>query len=260
MKVQNQLLMILILAGSCCFISCKKDKAGNKNNLVVSPPEQGPESGIYIPARLSSGKSNMIFSYTKTGALTKIDYEHGDSTILKFNTTSKPVEFRCYKSGILTSATVYSRNANGWIIKAQAYTVSGKDQTQAGFYTISYDSNGQITAVVYYDSNNRLVETQQYNYSPEGNLTGQKSAVLTANYSYDLNNGLFKQAGYAWVFALERENSLFLSVVNNIQQCNYTEKSQSNQQLNYVYNKAGYPTKITATALGLTATTNVIYQ
>jgi len=260
MKIHNRHLSILILSGLFFFISCKKDKAVPKNNLAIPAPELPQEPGIYIPAKLVTGKSNMIFSYTATAALSKVNYENGDSTVLKFNADGKPVEFRRYEDGKLVADTYYSRNANGFVIKAQMYLVTGKDQVKSGSYSVAYDSGGQITGVSYYDKNNRLLEEQQYGYSLSGNLAAQKSIVLNANYSYDLKNGLFKHVGYAWLFALEKESCLFLSAINNIQECSYPQETASNQLLSYIYNTAGYPTTITITALGVTTATKVTYQ
>jgi len=258
MKIQKLSLSILILWGCCFAVCCKKDKAAPKNPVAVSPPEQEQLPGVYVPKKLSTGKANMLFGYTKSGALTKVDYENGDSTVLKYNAEGKPLEFSCYETGKLILTTYYSRNADGWIIKAQTYKVTGKDQVKTGSYTVTY-SGSQIAAILYYNKDNRLLEEQQYSYTAAGNLTAQKSPLLTANYSYDLKNGLFKNVGYAWLFALEKENSLFLSGVNNIQNCSYPAESVSNQQLSYTYNTDGYPTAITITALGLSATTKVSY-
>jgi len=260
MKVQNQTLSILLLSGFCLFISCKKDKATTENSLAAPPTNTPVNPGIYIPAKLTSGKSNMIFSYTAAGALAKLNYENGDSTLMKFNSDGRPVEFRRYENGKMTTTTYYSRNANGLVIKAQTYQVTGKDQVKSGSYTITYGSGEQIMTVSYFDKDNRLLEEQQYGYTTTGNLAMQKSLLLTANYSYDLKNGLFKNVGYAWLFALEKESSLFLSAINNIQNCNYPLETGSNQLLGYEYNIAGYPTVITSKALGLTTIINVKYQ
>jgi len=260
MKIQTNLLFVLILSGLCGVVSCKKDKATPENNLAGPGPSAQPEPGIYIPAKLTSGKSNIIFSYTKAAALTKIDYENGDSTILKFNTAGKPLEFRSYESSKIVSASYYSRDLNGLITKAQVYRFVGKDEFKTGSYTITYGSDGKITTVAYYDKENRLLEEQQYGYTAEGNLATQKSALSDAAYSYDLKNGLFKNAGYAWLFALEKENSLFLSIVNNVERCTFPLENSGNQLMSYTYNNAGYPATITSTVLGITATAKVTYQ
>ena len=258
MKIQNIHLSILLLSVFFFFISCKKEKAAPTNNLAIPVPTVPQQPAVYIPAKLVTGKSNMIFSYSATGALTKVNYENGDSTVLKFNTDGKPVEFRRYEAGKLITDTYYSRNANGLVIKAQEYQVTGKDQVKSGSYTIVYGSSDQISVVSYFDKNNRLLEEQQYGYAISGNLIAQKSVLWNANYSYDVKNGLFKHVYYAWLFALENESCLFLSSVNNIKECSYPMETASNQLLSYAYNAAGYP--ITITGMGLTTAIKVIYQ
>jgi hypothetical protein len=260
MKSEIKYLFILIFAGWSSLNSCKKHEATPKNNLVDPKPEEPQNPSAYRPAKLTSGKSVILFSYTKAAALYKADYGDGDSTLLKFNTSGKPAELSRYANGKMVSTTYYSRDQNGNITKAQIYLVSGNDELKSGSYQIAYSSEGKIANVSYYDKDNRMVEEQVYGYTTAGNLSTQKSTLLTAQYGYDLKNGLFKNAGYAWLFALEKEGSLFLSVVNNIEQCSYPLVAGKNETFSYSYNTAGYPVAITTSVAGVTATAKVTYQ
>jgi YD repeat-containing protein len=260
MKAEIKYLFILILAGCSSLNSCKKHEVTSKNNLVDPNPEEAQNPSAYRPAKLTSGKSVILFNYNKAAALYKVDYGDGDSTLLKFNSSGKPVELSRYENGKMNSTTYYSRDQSGNITKAQIYLVSGNDELKSGSYQIAYSADGKISSVNYYDKDNRMVEEQLYTYTTAGNLSAQKSALLNAQYAYDEKNGLFKNAGYAWLFAVEDEGALFLSGVNNIAQCSFPLASGNNQTLNYTYNSAGYPVSITSTRSGLTTTTKITYQ
>lgn len=262
MKNRKHFFLILFFLGSGLFISCKKDHGTAKDNPGISLPGTGNK--IYIPDRLVTGKSNMSFSYTGANALSRIDYGNGDSTVLKFNTAGKPTSFTRYKAHEVVSVSYYNLDKDGTITGADQFAAlsAGGDSLYTGAYSITYNTDGKITKVVYLNKMGKTVSEQQYSYGETGNLNGQKSTVpaLTVDYLYDTSNALFRNVNYVWLFALEKESPLFLSAINNIKDCTYPSKAESNQASSYAYNEDGFPKTITTTASGLTSTSKVTYK
>lgn len=258
---KNQLLIPFFL-GCCFFISCKKGAAEDKIILANQPAAPDHETGIYIPAKLTTGKSETIFSYNAANVLAKIKYENGDSTVVKFNAAGKPTRLNRYKNGIYVHISYYTLTQDGMISEVEQYTVDSTGSRKVvGYLKLNYNSDKKINIVSYYTAA-QLIYTQQYSYSPTGNLLAQTSteATLNATYAYDTKNALFKNVENAWLFALEKENNLFLSVLNNIQTCSYPSNTAANSTNLYVYNAANFPKIITSTIKGVNTTTSVTYK
>jgi len=255
MKNQKQALQFLLFLGWILLISCKKNQNKDSDNFVIETP--GKENGIYIPAKISTGKSNMIFSYTADLALSKINYENGDSTTLKYTASGHPYRLYRYNAGIIISKSFYTLDKNGLIISAELF----KGPTKIGWYRITYTPTDQIATVTYSDSSGNLSDEQKYTYNKTGDLSNIKSAGSSlSDYQYDTKNALFKQVKYSWLFAIEKEDHLFLSSISNIQNCNYPNTSKQNETFSYLYNEGGYPKKITTKFGGQTSVATVTYQ
>jgi hypothetical protein len=263
MKNQNLPLLGLVLCWTTLFISCKKHAAVPENILAVEVPETGGGSKTYIPAQLKTGQLSSTFYYTESNALGSIKYDNGDSTQLKFSTSGKPVSIKRYKNKILVFASLYDVDSKGFITGAEQYTVNkGSEYVKTGSFKLTYNSDGKVDKVSYFNKSDVFLYEQQYSYASSGNLSAQNSseASLKAEYNYDAKNALFKNVNYTWLYALEKENPLFLSVINNVQQCNYPGKTTSNQTSTYTYNDAGFPKSITNTVAGVKESITVVYK
>lgn len=257
-------LIALFLMASTLFVSCKKHPAGTENNLTVPSPESGTDTGskTYLPVKLSSGKSALTFSYNANHALYKIKYGNGDSTELKYSSSGKALWFRRYKNKVLVYTCTYNVDDRGVITGAEQFTVpKNNDYLKLGSYELHYNTEGKISVVSYYDVEGIFLYDQQYHYDSRSNLDAQNSSEpsLKAGYTYDTKNALFKNVSNAWLFALEKENPLFLSVVNNMTGSSYPAKTENNQISTYLYNTVGFPQTITSTVLGVKTVNTVTY-
>lgn len=262
MRFNRKKLTLIILFGICITQACKKEKPTVKEVSQAIPPPIEITEKADLPIQLTSGKSKTVFSYTAALALSKIDYSHGDSVVLKYTSNGKPGDFFRYKSGKLIFNSQFSVDKNGLVVEADQYTILNGNYYFLGYYTLTYATNGQLTSISYYNPDNQLLNGQQKIYTVSGNLANDNSIVpdLMLSYQYDDKNGLFKNAAYTWLFVLEKENLLFLSVLNNIQQCNYPLMPDSNQNFSYVYNADKYPETINSTLKGISSSFTVTYK
>jgi hypothetical protein len=263
MKNQNLQLLGLMLCCTVLYISCKKHTAAPENIIPVEVPQPESSTKTYMPAQLKTSKMNSTYYYTESKALGSIGYDNGDSTQLKFSSSGKPVSTKRYKNKVLVFASLYDVDSKGFITGAEQYTVNkGSEYVKTGAFTLSYNSDGKVDKVSYFNKSDVFLYEQQYSYGSGGNLSAQTSseASLLAEYNYDAKNALFKNVGYAWLYALEKENPLFLSVINNVQQCSYPGKTTSNQTSTYTYNDASFPKSVTNTVAGVKESITVVYK
>jgi|GEM_PF-2512776 len=262
MRVPGKNTLLLFLLFEVSFtMACKKDKQPSKTILVEVPPEIEVPQKNYIPIQLGSGRSQMKLSYTSNHSISKIEYADGSSTVMSYTTDGKPFGLSRYNGKTLVFSNEYILDKNGIVVSVYQYILNEQGFNAIGHYDMTYNTQQQLIAVSYYDRYDKLLSDQHRTYDAIGNLTSEKSnsAELTTDYLYDDKNGLFKNVKYAWLLSVEKENKLFLSVLNNIRQCNYSLMPDSNQNFSYIYNINKYPETVSSTAKGITSSIAVTY-
>ena len=254
-------LLLLLLTVMILFTACKKDKATAEIPIVILPPAPVLENKTYLPERLNAGNSSIFFNYSAASALTEIDYGNGDKVTIQYDKNGYPYWLRRYINNELTYHADYFLNKDGLIIKAEMFTVRKKFEYSAGYYTLKYDQNKQPVTVSYYDDNDQLLQEQKNIFNASGNLLSETNGVhLLTSCNYDNKNGLFKNVKYAWLFALEKENPLLLSSINNLKDYINLPNPVHNKSFSYVYNPDNYPKTIHTTVNGVVSTTQVVYK
>jgi len=253
--------ILLVLTLTNFTVACKKNADEKTKTPEVEKPVPVIEDKSLLPVQLGSGNSKIILSYLDNHSISKIEYADGKTTVIRYNTSGKPVALMKYKDDELYAETDYRYDQNGFLTKGTKTTVSGIDYHPSGYFTLTY-SNSQLSNISYFNVDDKLMDTQQKTYNSTGTLVTDKSntASLMVNYDYDEKNGLFKKANYGWLLALEQENPLFLSSANNIKTVSYPMKAELNATYSYAYNASNYPETITISQNGKTTIYKVSYK
>jgi len=254
--------ILLVLTLTNFTVACKKNADEKTTVPEVEKPVAVIEEKLLLPVQLGSGNSKITFSYLENHSISKIEYAAGKTTVMRYNTSGKPVALMKYKNDELIAETDYRYDQNGLLTKGTKILISGDDYVAAGYYTLGYSSTAQLTTISYFNADGKLLDTQQKTYNSTGTLVTDKSnnASLMLNYGYDDKNGMFKLTNYGWLLALEQENSLFLSSESNIISVTYPMKAELNMSYSYVYNGSKYPETITTTVNGKSTNEKVIYK
>lgn len=252
------LFMAIIL-----FSACRKDKVIAKKITTVVPPQVNVPEKALLPTQMGTGKTKMLFDYTADYSLKKIEYGDGTSDVLNYDSKGKPSIFEHFQGSRLVFSIEYGLNKNGQVTRADhyAYPING-EMEGTGYFTFTYEDSGQISSISEYNNTDLLISQRLRTYASEGNLLSEKnsSAGMVCTYIFDDKNGLFKSTSYAWLFALERENSLFLSATNNVQSYSNALTPDSSQTFGYKYNTDKYPESISLTMNGKTTSSTVTYK
>jgi hypothetical protein len=248
MKVYLKILTVFLWTGYCMTMGCKKSDVqalkvdNSKPPLAIVPRNQ------LIPEQMGTGKTKMTYSYSADYSLCKIVYGDGTSTELEFTADGKPSYLTHYAGDDPTSLTQYKMDTKGQIISGTTYKITEDTYQMLRIFKILYKSDAQINTISYYDQHETLTKIEKWLYAENGNLikTQNNDGLITADFSYDDKNGLFKHVKYAWLFAIEEQNNLFQSGQNNISSCSYPSAVTRNQKISYTYNKDNYPENITS--------------
>lgn len=260
-QIKTSRSFLCVLTAMILFSSCKKDKPTAEIPVIILPPSPVQENKTYLPERLSTGNSSILFSYSATFALTEINYGNGDKVTLQYDKNEYPYRLRRYINNEPTFLADYFLDKNGLIITAEMFTIRKNVEFAAGYYTLKYDTNKQPVTISYYDNNDKLLQEQKNIFNSSGSLISETNGSnLLASYDYDIKNGLFKNVKYAWLFALEKENPLLLSSINNIKDYTDRPKPGNSRSFIYAYNQDNYPKTINTTVSGVVSTTQVIYK
>ncbi|SEB08906.1 hypothetical protein [Pedobacter hartonius] len=262
MKIHINILAFCLLTGFSVIPACKKAEPQTKAiHDTESPGGTGQEKAL-IPLQIGTGKSKITFSYTADNSLSKVEYGDGTSTVLKYNTSGKPSALMSYQGLELRSFTQYTLDKDGWVVRANKYLVTDQGYDDAGNDVFTYYTASRLSQISHYNLQNKLLGTSQKFYSASGNVIRDQNSIdaLSAGYLYDEKNGLFKNAGYAWLFAAEDGNKLFFSCINNVRACTYVLKPDLNQSFSYTYNTDGYPATVTSVSNGVTVSSKVTYR
>jgi len=253
--------ILLVLTLTNFTVACKKNADEKTKAPEVDKPVPVIEEKLLLPVQLGSGNSKIILSYLDNQSISKVEYADGKTTVIRYNTSGKPVALMKYKDDELYAETDYRYDQNGLLTKGTKTSVSGSDFHATGYFTLTY-SNSQLANISYFNVDDKLTDTQQKTYNSTGALVTDKSntASLMVNYAYDEKNGLFKQANYGWLLALEQENPLFLSYASNITTVSYPMKAEMSATYSYAYNTSNYPETITITQNGKNTAYKVSYK
>lgn len=263
MITQIKIKGLLLFATAIMILpaSCKKDKTPVEIKSTVPAPDPFKETKTYLPEKLTSGKSTISFNYSATLAITEIDYGNGDRVAVRYDAKGYPVILSRYKNNVITSAVDYFLNKEGQLIKAEMITILNETSSITGYYTVKYNTDNQPVTISYYDNNDKLLREQKNIFSSSGNLTSEENgSKIISSYDYDTKNGLFKNAGYTWLFILEKENPLLLSSINNVKEQTDRLNAVNSKKFSYAYNQDGYPETITTTINSVTSTTKIAYK
>lgn len=262
MKIKMKSIQLFLLAGLSLAAGCKKDKTGIENASAAIPPVINHGEKKFIPVQIGTNDPKTLFSYTSARSLSKIEYKDGKSTVMNYDQDGRPLALLRYQGSKLISSTEYQLDKNGVVNRGDQFAVTGTKYKNTGYYILTYNARGQLTGIGYYDTDDNLTGTQQKNYDAAGNLVSEQSslAALELNYTYDDRKGIFSNVKYAWLFAAEKESGLFLSVINNIRNCDVPKKPADNMSFNYIYNSDRYPETISTTIQGKTTNDKVIYK
>lgn len=263
MKVYTKSAVFLLLAIIGLTAGCKKSNAVLEKTIEVLPPETGSPQKTYLPTQMGTGTTKMQFTYTADQNLTKVQYGDGNIDVLTYNTGGKPSFFEQYTGTKLVHYTEYTLSNDGLVIRGDQFIVDKqKNMVGIGFFTLAYDNSKHLTSISYFDNGEALIGIQQRTYTSAGNLNSEKNSGgdLISSYLYDDQNGLFKNVNYAWLFAIEKGNSLFLSEVNNVRTYTNLLTPATSQNFTYVYNSNRYPDVISSTTNEKTESSAVTYK
>lgn len=262
MKVYLKILTTFLAMACCMPMACKKENPqAGKINELKPPVTIEPESKM-IPVQMGTGSSKITFSYTADYSLSKVVYGDGTSSKLEYNAAGQPLLFIHYDGDEIISYVQFKLDNSGRVIKGSRYKTVANADIYVEMFTISYSIDSQVYEISYYTPKQVLTHTEKRVYAANGNLVREENSngLLTADNLYDAKNGLFKNAGYGWLFALEEQNRLFLCGPNNISSCSYPAKPVNNQTFSYTYNSTQYPETVKATVNGVTLNYKVAYR
>lgn len=249
MKTNKKILLLLMGVG--LSVSCKKEKPGilvkTEDSTAVITPLPEEQRKTLVPVQVGSGKSRMIFTYRPDYSLSKIDYADGASTVLNYTKTGLPSSLMRYdRDGKLLLVSEYEPDNQGRIIRSDHYDLQSGDYKLIDYFTLQYTSSLQPAALKYYDYKGKLLNELQISYSAAGNRIADQliAGGLQVTYAYDDKNGLFKNAGFAWLLAVEKEHPLFYSLLNNLSTFKSNSDPDENKNFGYTYNADQYPAAI----------------
>jgi hypothetical protein len=248
MKVYLKILTVLLWAGCCILMGCKKAGPQAQKSDGSQPPVTTQPGNQLIPEQMGTGKSKMTYTYTADYSLCKIGYGDGTSTVLEFTADGKPSLLTHYEGSEPVYLTQYKLGSEGRILSGLSYEIADNIYVKQKSFRILYQSDTQISTINYYNERDLLIESENRLYAENGNLIKKQDSkgTETENYTYDDKNGLFKNVKYVWLFAIEEQNKLFQSAMNNISSCSYPSSATKNQKITYTYNRDNYPENITS--------------
>lgn len=245
--------------------ACKKDPKAAAATPVLMQPDP---TKVYMPHKIKG--SNFTTTYTYSGENADIlywvtkSYNFGDTVYsIFYDDLYQPQHFATSLNGVLISQTQYSLNANGEVIRGDVYNVKvdGYDDwygdlyglaTLKSYYTLTYNSSGQLSQVSYYHANGQKDYDEFFEYTPDGNIIGTHSAG-NSNLEYDNFNGIGKSVKNAHLFYIEGRDPLLFYTRNNPTKLNQTFRS-------YKYNVDKYPVEMSVMQPGGTRIFKIEYR
>lgn len=241
MKQIHSGLIAVIAAVFFGFTACKKD-------APISDPVSNPPK-TYYPLQIKGVTSSTIFKYTsKPGNLESLTKINRDSTIsywIIYNSSYLPDHLIHLVNNTVISHTYYTLNAQGEVIKGEVYHLdnpwdygipSNLPSYLKFYYTLAYNSSGQLSQVSYYHANGQKNYDKLFYYYPDGNIS-QIHSSDTIHLDYDSFNGLAKNVEYMHLLYLADSDNLLFYTRNNLSQFN--ELSHS-----YKYNNDNFPVEM----------------
>jgi hypothetical protein len=243
---------------TCAVIySCKKNIKAPETppvvivDPVITPPK--PALKNYIPISFQYEKLIISLSYLeKSALLSEIKYTDGRSTRFKYNATKQLINYERFVNDKLTYSVDLSRNTEGLVIRANQFNVAPPRYTPIGYYTLSYNSTGQIIIIKFFDTGNKLKSEQNMEYFPSLDLSKKttsvpKSTDQVISYQYDQKTGIYKHVLNLQLLEIEASDHFFVSGTNNYSSISNSTASAQNQSISYTYNENDYPAKYVIT-------------
>lgn len=235
--MKKLVLSAFVLAGFM-FTSCDKN---DDNNTA----EEGTVdvSKMYLPLKITADDYTTNFTYNNKGQLTKIVESDGYEYTFAYS-GNQLIEFVEKDGG---GKTTYTFSQNGTTISLKMIGEYGGQK---------YEDTGVLTV----DAAGNLINDGYFTYSYDTN--GNNVKVVTndegseANITFDNKNNTFKNLNLPkWV---SNYLSLFNSGNNNALSFKFVSEEDpednNSATMVYVYNADGYPTKVTATGTDYTGT------
>lgn len=265
MKIISKSFLFFCLPG-LFVVACKKDHgpvhsiALPVSDTLSSSVPTSPGLRI-VPRQIGSGTAKITFSYNADAAISKIDYGDGSSTVLSYDASGKPESLARYKGTVLNGMSFFEIDTLGRLITAEHYAVTDNNYTFSGSYTLTYNLSGQPEMVIYSNSSGKVLDRQELVYTPSGNLEKEKGTLknLLSDLDYDGQQGIFSHVRHALVLQMEKENTLFYSISNNIRIQSFPLAPSESQSFSYTYTKAGYPDQVTLLKGGHTTISDISY-
>lgn len=226
----KKLVLSVIVAAGLMFTSCDKNDDNN-------PTEEGTVdvTKMYLPSKIVSDDYTTIYTYNNKGQVTKITESDGYEYTFTYN-GNQLVEVvsidEVYKTTytFTQSGTKLTLNMKGEFngqtqTDTEELTLDSKGNLlNDGYFTYTYDANGNITKMLSDDSEKII-------------------------FKYDDKNGIYKNVKLPqWVFAYiisEQTN-----IINNVVDINYEDSDFPEDNFNatatYSYNADNYPVKMVA--------------
>ena len=250
----STLTLLILLTSSC---KKKSNPAGPDTveapEIPVNPTNPSGEIKLLIPQSISTDNLKIDFQYASTGnVLTEIRQSNGTREMVTYNGKLQLKEYKRYLRDDLLYRVDYILNSDGLPIKAIQYNVEagGKLISPIGYYQLTYNDNKQIETVDWYDFKNMLINTRTFIYNTaalfiESTTNGKQP--LKQSYTYDEQQGLFKQVLQLQPLSLENEAFYMLNIKSNVKNIRMENQPASDRGYEMQYNASHYPSTITET-------------
>lgn len=250
-------------------LSCKKEKTNfptKEEPVLPGPVETTPvEKGLYIPIKIESSDLSLSFKYKEnTALLTEISGTDKSKVVISYTAQQNPQKLEKYKEDKLVYVVYYEQPDKKTTHKALTFDHKDKPSSLSptGTYQLTYNEQNKISTVNYYNNSNTLIKTDNMLYTTSLNL----SALNTVNpansitYSYDQKNGISSHIPYIELLKLEIDHTILFCSNNNIITAQNQQHPEKNIEVDYEYNKNGYPSSMTITNNHLKKTFKITYK
>ena len=230
---------------------------------TTNPPADNPppSTAKLLPVKIEAPGQSILFKYVgETNSLLSVD----DGAGKKLTVTYKDNQM----NGLITHQgnkffyVDYWRDKQERIYKVDQCSQTSSEDIHLGYYTIKYNDQQQMTEINYFSPNNKPLHTKTFMYDLPNDRMGsitETNGTETTKYTFDLQNGLFKNVANAQLIAMETGENFFLSAQHNLLSITSTNP-KNNMTCNYEYNADAYPTLITWEALNVKMTFKVSYK
>lgn len=261
--MKSKLIYLMLLSAFGSLASCSKsDPPVTPEKPIVTvpvlpPPITTPPTDVpptstakLVPVKIESPGQSIVFKYVgETNSLLSIDDGAEKKTTITYN--NNQMKGLLIHQGDKTYYVDYFRDTQNRINQVNQWNQTNDEDIPLGYYTIIYDDLQQISEVNYFSAKNALLRKKEFTYDLSNDRMGiitETNGTETTKYTFDLNNGIFKNVANAQLIALETGEIFLLSADHNL--LSITSSNPKNDlTCSYEYNTDAYPTSITWEAL-----------